>query len=369
MKFALRYLLFVLPTFALVGCGGSSSSPVSNPPTRNTIASLQHITTVSSTVDPTNGDQNPYAIAFAPTSFTGDGNPAHVQPGDLIVSNFSNASGVNGAGTTVEAIRNGKPVTVYNEMNAPTASGGTVSTAGPVAIAFAPNGNMWIANYGLSGTGNDGNVQIVTPKGIVNQTFTDPRVVAGWGQAFNGGYGGKLAFFTVNVNAGTVVRINISIVNGKPSFSFDQITPDLGHSGNNASNIVGPQGMVHTADDTLYVADGATNSIIAIPNSTTTGMTTGRVVYQGSPLNQPAGMTLNPLNGDLIVANQKDNNLIELTPSGQVVAVKPVDLTPVNPITGAGSALFGVVATTDSNGNLVVYFTNDNQNTVEKLSQ
>lgn len=369
MRLRMRAFLLLIPLALLWGCGGSSSSNVGGSAPATTIGQLLRTTTVSSTVDPSNGDQNPYAIAFAPTSFQGDGNPAHLQPGDLVVSNFSNASGVNGAGTTVEAIRNGKPVTIYNEMNAPTASGGTVSTAGPVAIAFAPNGNLWIANYGLSGTGADGNVQIVTPTGIVSQTFTNPLVVAGWGQAFNGGYGGKAAFFTVNVNNGTVARINIIPVNGKPTFTFDQITPDLGHMGNNASNIVGPQGMVHTSDDTLYVADGATNSIIAIPNSTTTGLTSGRVVYQGSPLNQPAGMTLNPLNGDLIVVNQKDNNMIELTTSGKVVAVKTVDLTPVNPTTGAGSALFGVVATTDGNGNLVVYFTNDNQNSVEMLSK
>ncbi len=63
-------------------------------------------------------------------------------------------------------------------------------------------------------------------------------------------------------------------------------------------------------DDTLYIAEGATNSIIALPNSTTTGQSAGTVIYQGGALKQPAGMTQNPLNGDLIVANQKDNNLV-----------------------------------------------------------
>ncbi len=79
-------------------------------------------------------------------------------------------------------------------------------------------------------------------------------------------------------------------------------------------------------------------------------------------------MTQNPLNGDLIVANQLDNNLVEITTGGQLVATKTVDSAVVNPTTGANSGLFGVAATTDSAGNLMVYFTDDNDNTVKKLS-
>lgn len=339
--------------------------------TITTIVGLQHIASLSSTVDPQNGDQNPYALAIAPTSnanFIGDGNPAHVQPGDIVVSNFSNAAGTNGAGATVEAIRNGHPVRVFLETAAPTVAGGSVSSSGPVAIAFAPNGALWIANYGLSGT--DGNVQIVSPSGIVNQTLNDPRVVAGWGQAYNGGFGGKTAFFTSNVSTGVVSRIDVNIdIYSQTSFAITPLTGDLGHRGTNASTAVGPQGMVHTADDTLYVVDGTSNSLIAIPNSSTTTLTPGRVVFHGTPLYQPLGLTVNPINGNLIVANQGDNNLVEITTAGQVVGTKTVDPTVVDPATGAGTALFGIVATKDSAGNLVVYFANDLDNTVKTLSK
>ena len=358
----------LLGVVGFYGCGGGSSS---NGGTGivSSITGLQRIATLSSTVDAQNKDQNPYAIAFAPSvgaAFSGDGNPAHVQPGDLIVSNFSNAAGTNGAGTTVEAIRNGQPVRVFSETGAPAAGGGTVNSSGPVTIAFAPNGNLWIANYGAIGT--DGNVQIVSPAGAVNKTFTDSGAVAGWGQAFNGGFGGKAAFFTVNVSTGVVSRINIVTgYNGQPTFTIDPLTGDLGHSGKDANTAVGPQGLVHTADDTLYVADGTTNSIIAIPNSTTSGPVQGKVVFQGKPLVQPIGMTVNPINGNLIVANQGDNNLVEITTSGQVVGTKTVDSTVVN--AGAGAALFGLVAAKDQAGNLTVYFTNDNDNTVKVLSK
>jgi len=36
--------------------------------------------------------------------------------------------------------------------------------------------------------------------------------------------------------------------------------------------------------------------------------------------------------------------------------------------TGAAGALFGIATTTDTNGHLVVYFTDDNTNTVNELT-
>lgn len=367
---SIAFLALTGAALTLAGCGGSSNSGGSTPANGvDTVGSLAHITQVASTVDAANADNNPYALAIAPTTFTGDGNPAHVQPGDIVVGNF----GATGQGTTFEALRGGAPVRVYSEASAPTAAGSTVTTAGPVALAFAPNGNLWIANYGASGNGSDGNVQIVKPAGIVASTFTDPKVIGGWGQVYNGGFGGKSAFFTVNITNGTVARINIlapAVAGGPPTFTFDQITPDLGHAPTSPGGTpVGPLGLVHTNDDTLYIADGATNSIIAIPNSTTiTAQSTGTVIYQNNALNQPAGMTLNPVNGDLIIANQKDNNLVEITTAGRLVGTKTVDPAVVNPATGANSGLFGVTAAKDAAGHLNVYFTDDNTNTVGLLA-
>ncbi len=98
----------------------------------------------------------------------------------------------------------------------------------------------------------------------------------------------------------------------------------------------------------------------------------GAPVFQGAPLNTPAGSALNPLNGDLLLVNQLDNNLVEIGPPIQgnddrVVAVRTLDRTKVNQKTGAGSALFGLAATADSGGNLKVYFTDDNTNTLDAL--
>lgn len=349
-----------------LGCGGGGGG-TSAGSKATTIAALKTISNVSSTVDPINGDNNPYALAIAPSTFTGDGIASHVQPGDLIVSNFSNAAGAQWQGTTLEALRNGVPVRVFNDVNAPVAGGGTVTTAGAVEIAFGPTGFNWMANLGPVQNGSLGNVQIIDPTGLVIATLTDPKVIGGWGQAYNGGFGGKNAFFTVNITNGTVVRINITGSN--PPFTYDVLTPDLGHASSSASGTpIGPGGMVHASDDTLYVANGFNNTIVAIHNSTTiTAPTTGVKILTGAPLSQPIMMTQNPINGNLIVANQLNNNLVELTTAGAVVGTKTVDSTAVNASTGAGSALFGVVASTDAAGNLIVYFVDDNDNTVKKL--
>ena len=92
-------------------------------------------------------------------------------------------------------------------------------------------------------------------------------------------------------------------------------------------------------------------------------------VFQGTPLNNPGGLAINPLNGDILVVNLNDNNLVELNAkAGTVIGVKAIDPTIVD-AQGNNSALFGVIATKDEQGNLKVFFTDDNTNTLNVLSK
>jgi hypothetical protein len=135
-----------------------------------------------------------------------------------------------------------------------------------------------------------------------------------------------------------------------------------------------------SANDILYVTDAASNQILAFTDATTANsISQGIVVYEGLPLNAPIGLTLNPLNGDLITVNQLDNNMVEIDPNltgdagtqspgvGTVVAARRVDSTPVDAEAGTGSALFGVLATKDADGNLTVYYTDSNTNSLNAL--
>jgi len=66
--------------------------------------------------------------------------------------------------------------------------------------------------------------------------------------------------------------------------------------------------------------------------------------------------------------NLNDNNLVELSSvTGQVIGLHLLDNAPVDLQTGNGSALFGLTAGQDAAGNLVVYFTDDNTNTINRL--
>ena len=127
--------------------------------------------------------------------------------------------------------------------------------------------------------------------------------------------------------------------------------------------------------DVLLALDLAMNRVAAYPNGTTvntTGMRStskGITAYQGKPLNTPASLAVNPLNGDLLVVNVNDNNLVELNLSqGKAIGIRLLDNVPVDAQSGNGLALVGVAATKDTGGNLEVFFTDDNMNTLNMLS-
>ncbi|MCY0901385.1 MAG: hypothetical protein OWU32_04275 [Firmicutes bacterium] len=289
--------------------------------------------------------------------------------GGIFVSNFSNKAGTNGAGTTIEQIVSGKPVTFFSGAN------------GPAAMVFSPKGPLWIANFGQQGS--DGNVQVISAAGQPfsgGTIMTGPAVQGPWGQVFAPGFtystGGQsqtvpAAFFVTGAQNGTVAAMyGFNSSSFATTTKFDVIGSHLAWSGTNANNIQGPQGMVWDAtSDTLYVTDTADNSIRAFswtgPNTMNQGI--GKLVYQGGDLNAPVGLAQNPINGDLIVANQGNNDIVELAlPTGPAAMASPVAEESVD--SGPAGALFGLAATTDATGHLVVYFTDDNTNTLDELS-
>src|SRR5436309_7466795 len=254
-------------------------------------------------------DANPYGVAIAPSGTA----PGTLKPGDIVVTNF----GANDTGTTlVRFPKQAGPGHLFNTV-------GNSGTKGPVAEAFGPTGNDWVANY----SGN--NVQILDTNGNVSVTITNALFNKPWGQAFNGGTpnpkdGSVAAFFSTNAVDGTLDRIDI-IPNGPyTTFKVYQIG-QLGWGSSPATAIIAPQGMAwvptwywngNTYKDVLFVTDPLNNRIAAYVNSSTINTTSKRstfkgiTVFQGKPLNTPAGLAVNPSNGDLLLVNQLDNNIV-----------------------------------------------------------
>src|ERR1700681_2988867 len=53
---------------------------------------------INSSTVPSNGDVNPYGVAFVPVGFPAGGK---IAAGDVLVSNFNNTGNVQGTGTTI----------------------------------------------------------------------------------------------------------------------------------------------------------------------------------------------------------------------------------------------------------------------------
>ena len=370
----LRKVLSGVATVAMVGSiavltsGGAaeaSSSPTAS--AQGQLSSL-HNSQIASVVAP-NGDQNPYGIAIVPIT------SGVLTQGNLLVSDFNNAAGTAGAGTTILQVNpsTGTSSVFYSG----------VASTGPVGIAVNPvNDGVWLGDYGTATDGTASNDLLISPAGTLIANFNnastlgDTSFVGVWGQAVsqaNGSvsfYWGNAGNATTGTGGGSVWRLSphpTGTPNGQPVHStyteltFGQAATPAGGSVATAS---GPQGMVFdSTTGVLYETNSASNTLYAIPTAATAvAPVYTSVVYHGSALVSPENVVINPLNGDLLVVNGGNNNLVEITPTGRVVAT--INLAAHQP----AGALFGLAATTDAAGNLVVYYVNDNENSLHALT-
>ncbi len=129
--------------------------------------------------------------------------------------------------------------------------------------------------------------------------------------------------------------------------------------------VVAPQGMAYEpTSETLYVADSQSDQVVALKGAnTSTGPITPKVLLKGGPLHTPQGLAIDPSTGNLLVVNGAvDNTLTELSIKGKVISTRNLDPT------GAPGALFGLTATQETDGNTLIYYVNDNTNTLHQLT-
>lgn len=320
---------------------------------------LDNKTTIGSTVDPVNGDQNPYGLDIAKVS------AGKFKAGDLAVCNFNDSANVQGTGTTVIALhpQPGSKPTRVAQMS---------SLLGCAAIALAPDDTIWAAAFAA----NDN--PVISPSGQLLTAFKGGPWHGPFGQAFSphaGPFGGA-AFYESNAGDGSIVRINIT----KTGFTFNTIATGFAVNHGVPGSILGPSGLQYDSmHDRLYIVDGTNNTLVAfchvsmIPEHgiVVHGKTFGgpfgnhaKLIFAGAPLNGPISSAM-LFNGDLVLGNTLDPNgknlLVEITPSGKMLDVKNVDR-------GVGAALFGMVATGTSVADTKLYFNDDNTNTVEVLT-
>jgi len=317
------------------------------------IGSLKTIATIGSTIDPLNGDQNPYGLTIAPA---GGGS---INQGDLVVCNFNDKANIQGLGRTIVLLAPTPGSSPRHLSNDP-------HLTGCAAIAMGGS-SPWVA--ALDANDNP----IVSPSGPVVDPINNFGWTGPWGQVFvSGPKSPAAAFYESNTNDGSIVRINLN-----SPFTFDKIATGFPVNHGVPGGILAPSGLTYDPKlDILYVVDGAVNALITISNPATipnggivvkNGYIGGpfasraKILFTGAPLNAPISAAL-LFNGDVVVGNTGNNVLYEFTPAGKIVGSKVLD-------TGVAGALFGIAASGTSPATTRIYFNDDNSNTVKVLSQ
>jgi sugar lactone lactonase YvrE len=174
--------------------------------------------------------------------------------------------------------------------------------------------------------------------------------------------------YSVTVEKATVLRIELSITEGKPPVITSQtvIANGLGQRANKDVFLVGPTGLALGPNDTLYVSDAVGNQIVAIPDAVTRtdSAGTGRMVTKDGLLRRPLALVMAP-NGHLLACNALNGQVVEVDPAtGKQLCAQWVDADQAQSPPGNGD-LFGIAMTPDGKG---FYYVEDDMNTIVEAS-
>ena len=157
------------------------------------------------------------------------------------------------------------------------------------------------------------------------------------------------------VNEATVLRIKLSIPEGKPPEVVDQtvIGSGFGSQPNKDVFLIGPTGLALGPNDTLYVSDAkpATGSARSgTPRPATTSAGVGRTITKDGLLQTPLAMATASLNGHLLIVNAKNGQVVEIDPaSGEQIKARWIDPNKAQKPPGSGD-LFGIAMTPSGDG-------------------
>ena len=345
---------FSLVFVSLVGSALAQGSPFH---ADSILDSLQSFT--ASTIPP-NGDLNPYGVAFVPAGFPSGGATA---TGDLLVANFNNNGNLQGTGTTIVSIS----PTGQQSLFATSTLIGLDTALGVLARGFVIVGNLPVTYPGGVATPGQGSLQFFDRTGKLIATLNDSKLLdSPWDLAIND-QGSQAQIFVSNVLSGTVTRVNVSVSNNNVMvLSETPIGSGYTHQPNAAAVVVGPTGLAYDRDhDTLYVASTADNKVFAIADAGNRSGAAGPgfVVFADQQhLHGPLGLVLTQkgklitANGDAVFAGGTQNDLVEFTPHGNLIATYQLDA-------GPPGGAFGI-AITASQGSVRFAAVDDDLNTV-----
>jgi hypothetical protein len=286
---------------------------------------LQVVSTV-----PSNGDVNPYGVAFVPANFPG----GVLNPGDILVSNFNNNMNLQGTGTTIIRVTPQAATSVFFTAQ-PNQQG--LSTA----LWALQEGLVIVGNFpsvdGTCGTAGNGGLLVINSSGQQVQTITDSSYINGpWDMAMFDFGGGKIDAFIANGLTGTITRLDLLLSGGMFTVQSKATIASYSFQCDPVTFVDAPTGMVYDPKkDILYVASTLDNAIYAVSDASKRNDNggTGQVIYQDQAhLHGPLAMAVAP-NGHFLVSNNdainpdpnQPSEIVEFTLNGKFVTQHSMD--------------------------------------------
>jgi hypothetical protein len=334
----------------------------------------QIIPVQSSTV-PSNGDQNPYGVAFVPPGFP---QGRKLNPGDILVSNFNDAANTQATGSTIIKVAPDGQTSLFFQgtPSAVTPSFGLTTALGVLKRGFVLVGNAPLASNGM--TVQSGSLLFLDRNGNPISPTPYTNVNGPWDLTIDDEFDHAKVFIS-NVLDGTVIRLDLAI--GPTSISVMsvlQIASGYQTGLDSMALVVGPTGLAYDVEkDVLYVASTKDNEIFAIQNAgkaTQTQNGPGTVIYQDNAhLRGPLGLVFAP-NGHLLTSNGDapsvsppstqtlNSEIVEFTKNGKFIGEFSID--------SAGGAAFGIAIVASGEDSVRFAAVDDSRNdlTVFRLS-
>ncbi len=339
------------------------------------LSGLTMQSTIGETI-PSNGDVNPYGVAPVTRSV------GSLVAGDTLVSNFNNSENHQGTGTTIVQLSPTGTLSVFAQISKSSLPGACPGGVGlTTALTILPNGYVIVGSLpttnGSAETAQAGCLIVLSPHGVPVETISGPPINGPWDLSASSLLDGTISVLYVSnvlngtvaaegktVDGGTIVRLVLLNLPGQPPHVLlkNVIATGFPEATNEAALVIGPTGSAVANgpfwwDQTLYVADTATNRIAEVPNALlrVSPANGGRTVTEGGDIDDPLGMTLAP-NGDIITANGENSKIVETMPGGGEAASFDTEVGP--------GGLFGIAITP---GQHSLQFVNDNENVLDLL--
>jgi hypothetical protein len=359
-----RLLLLIVSGGVCVAALAAADSPF--------LAGFSHITTVASTV-PSNGDVNPYGVVTVPVSV------GALVKDSVLVSNFNNASNLQGTGSTiVEVNANGTMTEFANLSGAPLPGPCPGGVGLTTALVVLRSGWVIVGSLptsdGTAATAQAGCLIVLDSNGHAAETLSGTAINGPWDMTALD-MGTSAVLFVSNVLNGTVAAGGAVVSHGSVlRIVLDTTTSMLTETSRTViasafeertdpnALVIGPTGLSLDASGSLLVADTLQNRIAAILSAVSRGSDAGAgmTVAQGGGLKQPLGLVIAP-NGDIVTVNAGNGHMVGLTNTGVQLSARFVDVS--HSKKGAGT-LFGLAIAPGGSG---VYYVDDGNNTLNLL--